>query len=71
MLFRPITPARQWRSRLLGLLSPVRLLLARLGRWWALDEEVRRLVRLDDRLLADMGIQRKQIRARIRRGHLR
>ena len=33
--------------------------------WWALEREIARLRALDDRLLADMGLTRETLRARL------
>lgn len=66
MLFRPTVHSDRWRLRLAVAVPRLRLLAVRLDRWYALNQEVRRLARLDDHLLADMGIERDEIAARVR-----
>lgn len=66
MLFRPIVHSDRRRLQLAVAVRRLRLLAVRVGRWYALNQEVRRLARLDDHLLADMGIERDEIPARVR-----
>lgn len=45
------------------------MLMQRLKTWWAVRDGIARLDRLDDRLLRDLGLTRRDIPARVRHGY--
>ena len=51
------------RSALDRILSPGRAIVAALRERWSRHKTYRQLIRLDDRLLADMGLTRHQVEA--------